>query len=125
MSTPARATGAGGRRDEPVTVDADTVAAAVRVLPQVASLAAGDAVPVATYLPGRKVIGVSIRDTSVTVAVVGAQGVTVTSIASAVRSAVAPVVGARRIDVHVADVVVPGEKRDAAPDEPDAAIGAG
>ncbi len=91
-------------------VDVDAVAAAVAALPEVASLASGGLVPVATYLPGRRVLGVRVEDTAVTVAVVGALWTPVATLASSVRRAITPLAGGRRIDVHVEDVAAPGER---------------
>lgn len=91
-------------------VHADAVAAAAAALPEVASLASTGLVPVATYLPGRRVLGVRVDDAALTVAVVGQLWTPVATIASAVRRAVMPLAGGRRIDVHVEDVAAPGER---------------
>lgn len=90
-------------------VDADRVAATVTALPEIAALATSGRVVVATYLPGRRVLGVRLDERSVTVAVVGASGAPVPAIAAAVRAALAPLVGARRVDVRVEDVVLSHE----------------
>lgn len=85
-------------------IDVDAVAATVTALPEVEALAATGRVPVATYLPGRRVLGVRVDEGSVTVAVVGAPRTPVAAIAAAVRRGLAPLVGARRVDVHVEDL---------------------
>ncbi len=101
MSARAAASPAGGE------VDVDAVVSAVSALPEVVSLAAAGVVPVATYLPGRRVAGVRADDHAVTVAVVGALWHPVADVASAVRRAVAPLAGGRRVDVRLEDVAVP------------------
>ncbi len=85
-------------------VDVDAVVAVVTALPEVADLASTGLVPVATYLPGRRVLGVRVDEGSVTVAVVGAPRTPVAAIAAAIRRGLTPLVGARRVDVHVEDV---------------------
>ncbi|MGH3507015.1 MAG: hypothetical protein ACRDO2_07400 [Nocardioidaceae bacterium] len=58
----------------------------------------------ATYLPGRRVVGVRVEDRRVLVSVVLASGSSIRSLEAQVRSALAPHVGGRQVDVHVADV---------------------
>lgn len=76
----------------------------VATCPAVAGLAAG---PVATYLPGRTVPGVAIRDDAVLVAVVAWYGTPLADVAEQVRGAVHPLVPLRRIDVSIDDLAVP------------------
>jgi hypothetical protein len=66
MSQPSR-----GRDTAQAGLLADRIAAAVAGCPAVAALADG---PVATYLPGRTVPGVAVRDNLVVVAVVARHG---------------------------------------------------
>ncbi len=74
--------------------------------PAVAALA--DDGFLATFLPGRRVAGVRITDDVCEVAVVlRLDGSPLPEGAEQVRRAVTPVVGGRRIDVVIADVVVP------------------
>lgn len=62
----------------------------------------------ATFLPGRRVAGVRIADDVCEVAVVlHLDGSPLPEAAEQVRRAVTPVVGGRRVDVVVADVVLP------------------
>jgi hypothetical protein len=89
--------------------EADLIAAAVLGCPAVVSLHPGGPRYVATFLPGRRVGGVRVDDTVVEVAVVAAAGIPVPSVASQVRSAVAPLAAGRAVDVHIADVAPPGE----------------
>ena len=86
------------------TYDADAIAAATRTCPAVADLHEGGTRAVATYLPGRRVVGVRIEDDRVTVSVVLAYGASVQSLEKQVRTALAPHVEGRRVDVHVADI---------------------
>lgn len=93
--------------------EVDLLAAAVLACPAVVSLHSGAPRYVATFLPGRRVGGVRVDDTVVEVAVVAAAGIPVPSVASQVRSAVAPLAAGRAVDVHIADVAPPGEHRSA------------
>jgi hypothetical protein len=89
---------------------ADAVASAVRRCPAVAGLHGGGPVQVATYLPGRRVEGVRIEDDRVLISVLAAYGAPLTALTRQVRAAVDPLAGGRRVDVHVADVRLPGEE---------------
>jgi uncharacterized alkaline shock family protein YloU len=86
------------------TFDVDAVAAATLDCRAVAGLHDGGKRFVATYLPGRRVIGVRAEDGRVLVSVVLAYGASVETLEKEVRSALAPLVEGREIDVHVADV---------------------
>ncbi|MDP9389608.1 MAG: hypothetical protein M3Q48_17255 [Actinomycetota bacterium] len=88
-------------------VDVDVVSAAVERCPTVASLSGGELGEVATYLPGRKVSGVRVRDNRVELHLVTRWGVAVPDLESDVRAAVAPLVGNRAVDIHVDDLEVP------------------
>jgi len=93
-----------GRPTTPAVADtagpADEIAAEVRNLPQVSRLSGGVLGEVSTYLPGRRVVGVRVRDDGVTIHVVGVWGSAVDDIASAVRAAVHATLG-RHVIVHV------------------------
>lgn len=80
---------------------ADRIASAVAGCPGVAALATG---PLATYLPGRTVAGVAIRDTDVQIAVIARYGPPLSEVAAQVRAAVAPLVPGLRLDVHIDDI---------------------
>ena len=84
--------------------DADAIAAALMACPAVAGLHEGGTRAVATYLPGRRVVGVRVEDQRVLVSVVLASGSSVRTLAAQVRSSLAPHVRGRQVDVHVADV---------------------
>jgi hypothetical protein len=80
---------------------ADEVAGAVRRCPDVAELSSGPFETVATYLPGRTVSGVALRDDEVEVSIVVRQGRPLPEIADEVRAAIAPLVGGRPVNVHI------------------------
>ena len=83
---------------------ADRVAAAVAGCPAVAALAGG---PVATYLPGRIVPGVAVRDDLVVVAVVARLGRPLAEAAGQVRAAVGGVAPGIAVDVYIDDIQLP------------------
>ena len=87
--------------------DVDVIAAVTLACPAVAGMHGGGPRVVATYLPGRRVEGVRVEDDGVLVSVVLRYGVPVRSLEAQVRAALAPHVGGRSIDVHVADVQPP------------------
>ncbi len=100
---------------------ADAVAAAARACPGVVDLSVGGFRSVTTLLPGRRVDGVRVDDDRLEVGVVVAAGRPVREVAERVRAAVASVAGGLPVDVHVADVAVPGEDDESGEDEePDA-----
>ena len=86
------------------TYDVDAITAAALACPAVAGLHEGGTRAVATYLPGRRVVGVRVEDHRVLVSAVLASGSSVRSLEAQVRSALAPYVQGRRVDLHVADV---------------------
>lgn len=94
--------------DGGATVDA--VAAAVLEVPSVVRLASDGPAQVATYLPGRRVAGVALRDDVCEVAVVlRLQDRPLPELADEVRRAVVPHVGSRTVDVVISDVEEPGD----------------
>ena len=88
-------------------VDVDAVAAAVRGGAGVEDLATGALGSVATYLPGRTVAGVAVAQDHMTVQLRSRWGVSTGTVAGQVRSAVAALVGLRRVDIVVADIADP------------------
>ena len=84
--------------------DVDAIAAAIMACPAVAGLHEGGNLAVATYLPGRRVVGVRVEDQRVLVSVVLGSGSSVRMLESQVRSRLARHVRGRRVDVHIADV---------------------
>lgn len=95
-------------------LDVDVLAQATLECPAVAGLHPGGTKFVATYLPGRRVVGVRVDYDRVLVSVVLAQGASVRRLDRQVRDALSPLVGGRYIDVHVADVDT-GEQLGTAP----------
>ena len=101
-------TGSGAASGGP-PVDAERVAQAVEKVPTVARLSAGSTgAEVATYLPGRRVRGVRVADGTVEVHVVARWPAVLPEVGEAVRSAAAPLVGGRAIEVVIDDLDVPG-----------------
>jgi hypothetical protein len=96
-------------------VTAEAIAAAVRGCPAVADLHAGGLVRIATYLPGRRIDGVQLADDRVLISVVAAYGVPLVLLTDQIRAAVRPLAGGRRVDIHVADLQLPGEEQVALP----------
>lgn len=93
-----------------VSVDPAAIASAVRACRSVAGLSGGFAGEAATYLPGRRVVGVRMGGMRITVHVVGRYGPTVAEIADEVTAAVHRVAGPVTVDVVVEDLAVPGEE---------------
>jgi len=90
--------------------DPDLLRAAVLACPSVARLSGGlPGARVATYLPGRRVPGVVIGDGAVTLHVVVRYPTTVHGVVSDVRRATAPLAPGCRIDIVVADLLLPEE----------------
>jgi hypothetical protein len=88
-------------------VDVDAVAAAAESCPAVDRLCSGSWGGVVSYLPGREVPGVRVARDHVVVSVCSRWGVPAADLARQVRGVLAPLTGARRIDVVVADVADP------------------
>lgn len=87
---------------EEVTL-ADTVVAGVLMVPGVARMHAGMFGEVATYLPGRRVIGVQIHNDATAVHVVLSWDVDIASTADLIREVVEPLVGTP-VDITVQDL---------------------
>ena len=88
-------------------VDLDAVAAAVRSCPAIDDLSSGPWGGVVSYLPGRQLAGVRVASDHVLISVRGRWGVPVAEMARQVRTAVAGLVGPRRVDLEVADLAGP------------------
>ncbi|WP_329244829.1 hypothetical protein OG417_48515 [Actinoallomurus sp. NBC_01490] len=84
---------------------AERIATAVADRPSVSRLAAG---PVATYLPGRTVRGVAVREDRVRIAVVAVYGPPIAEVVEQVRTAAREIVPDLPIDVTIEDIEVPG-----------------
>ncbi len=100
-------------RDDPAEVAglADRIVAAVTGCAAVAGLTEAPGGPVATYLPGRTISGVAVRDGEVEVCVVARYGLPLLEVAEQVRQAVAPLVPERVVDVVIGDIAVAGPEQ--------------
>lgn len=89
--------------------DADTeaIAAATLACPHVAGLSAGTVEEIATYLPGRRVQGIRIRDDVLEIHLVAKWGTPLPEVAAEVRQAVAGLAGGRQTAVSIEDIEVP------------------
>lgn len=105
-STPVTAGAAHGEVDVD-DINIDIAAAAVRACPGVDDLAGGKLASVVTYLPGRQVGGLRVEPGRVTVQVRAVWNLPIAEVARQIRSALAPLVGTRTIDVELADVADP------------------
>ena len=90
---------------------AERVAAAVTAHPAVAGLHGGPFGAVATYLPGRRLVGVRIGegDEPVEVAVVLRADQPIPDVVRALRREISKLCGGAAVDITVADIVLPGE----------------
>jgi hypothetical protein len=112
-------------------VDVDALAATVRACHSVSDLAAGRPGSPATYLPGRRVVGIAVYETQVRIQVRSCWGTPMGVVAAEVEAAARPLVGDRTVEVIIADIDDPPDwpssgdpraprptRRPAVPDEP-------
>jgi hypothetical protein len=85
-------------------VDVGAVAAAVQGCAGVSALDSGRFGEVESYLPGRRVPGVVVRDWSVLVGVRSRWGVRAADLFAQIASAVAPLIGRRWVEVAIGDI---------------------
>jgi len=85
-------------------IDVDAVAAAVRGCPGVSGLDGGPFSGVASYLPGRKVEGIVVRDGRVIVQIRSRWAVPAPELAAVITVMLAPLTGDRPVDVVIADI---------------------
>ena len=104
-------------------VNVDAVAAAVQVCPGVSGLDGGRFGEVASYLPGRRVPGVVVRKDSVLVQIRARWGIPAADLLSQVTAVVTPLIGARLVEVVVADIDDPPALEGCLPPAPEAASG--
>ena len=88
-------------------VDVDAVAAAVGACPGVDALQGGGPGEVATYLPGRRIVGVQVTPAGLVVAVRGRWGVPAAALAGQIRGVVAALAPGRRVEVRLVEVADP------------------
>ncbi|MBP2369195.1 hypothetical protein [Pseudonocardia parietis] len=103
---------AGAERDPAPAALAELVADAVAAHPAVARLDGGMFGTVATWLPGRRLVGVHVGE-RVEVGVVLTLDRPIPATVAALRRSIAPLVGDVPIDVTVSDVEIPGDDRGA------------
>ncbi len=89
--------------------DLEAVAAAALGCPLIVELTGGRFGEVATYLPGRRVVGVRQVEGEVEVHVVAKWGAPLPEVAEVVRAAVAPHAGGLPVAVFVDDIQLPEE----------------
>lgn len=90
--------------------DLEAVAAAALGCPLIAGLTGGHVGEVATYLPGRRILGVREVDGSVEIHVVAKWGRPLPEVAEVVRTAVASHTGGLPVVVFVDDIEVPDDE---------------
>jgi len=100
-----------------VTVDLEAVAAAALGCPLIAGLTGGSVGEVATYLPGRRILGVRETNGTIEVHVVARWGPPLPEVADVVRAAVASHAEGRPVAVFVDDIEVPDDPARAALEE--------
>lgn len=89
--------------------DLEAVAAAALGCPLIADLTGGRFGEVATYLPGRRILGVRLVDGEIELHVVARWGAPLPEVAEVVRAAVAPYADGLPVAVFVDDIEVPEE----------------
>ena len=94
-------------------VDVDVVHDIVLHCDGVAGLGSGLLGAAATYLPGRQVAGVRVNPGVLEIEVRAKWGMRVDEIVDCIRSSLASVAPGRRIDITIADIVLPGEQQEA------------
>jgi hypothetical protein len=101
-AAPAPLASGGGHPPEDL---ATRIAEVVQRCPDVAALSGGLVGEIASYLPGKRVHGVRVREDSVEVHVVGIYGPPLDVIAEQVRTAVLSLALGRRVDVGIDDLM--------------------
>jgi hypothetical protein len=104
--------------DQPAATEADLIAARVLEVPGVAGLHGGAFGEVATYLPGRRVLGVRLTDPGCAVHIVVGYPHNVVDVADAVHDVVAPL-AAGPVVVTVEDVAPANHPTPAAAGDPE------
>lgn len=93
-----------------MTPDLDVVAAAALGCPLIADLTGGRFGEAATYLPGRRLVGVRSVGGEIEIHVVARGTVPLPEVADAVRAAVAPYTGDVPVSVFIDDIQLPGDE---------------
>jgi uncharacterized alkaline shock family protein YloU len=97
--------------------DLEAVAAAALGCPLIAGLTGGAFGEIATYLPGRRVVGVRDTGGTIEIHVVARWGTPLPEVADVVRAAVATHADGRPVAVFVDDIEVPDDPSRAALEE--------
>ena len=92
-----------------MTVDVEAVAAAAQGCPLVAGLTGGRFGEVATYQPGRRIVGVREAGGAVEVHIIARWGTPLPELADVVRVAVTPYAGDLPVAVFVDDIELPAD----------------
>ncbi|WP_236667426.1 MULTISPECIES: Asp23/Gls24 family envelope stress response protein [unclassified Nonomuraea] len=85
--------------------EARMIAERVRACPGVVGLSGGPFGTVATYMPGERLLGVSVNDREVEIAVVARMDRPLPETADDVRRAVTDLAGDRRVNVRIDDIM--------------------
>ena len=88
-------------------VDAEAVSAAALACSSVAGMSGGPAGLTATYLPGRRVVGVKTSGSEVEVRVAARWGANLPLLGEEVRAAVTPFSQGKPVSVYIDDIEVP------------------
>lgn len=90
-----------------MAVDPDLVASTTLGCPSVAALAGGSVGEVATYLPGRRIVGIRITEDELEVHVQARRGAVLPEVGREVRGALRSVAEGRSVAVYIDDVETP------------------
>jgi hypothetical protein len=85
-------------------IDVDAVAAAVAACPGVSGLFGGRGNAIASYLPGRRVAGVEVNPTTVTIHVRSRWGIPAAQLLTQIAAAVSALLHGHHLEVVVADI---------------------
>lgn len=88
-------------------VDVDEVHDAVLACPGIAGLGGSTPGALATYLPGRRVMGIRVNPESIELEVATRWGAAATQVAAALHAGLQNLAGGRRIDVTIVDIELP------------------
>ena len=85
-------------------IDLDAVASAVRACPGVSDLTDGRFGDATSYLPGRRLTGVAVREDAVRISVRARWGVAANDLFDQITLALTPIPSKRRIEVVIAEI---------------------
>ena len=97
-------------------IDAEAIARTVQSCPSVADMSPGSLGEVATYLPGRRVVGVRVLPDRIEVHVVARWGTSLPMVGREISSAIRPLVADLPVDVYIEDIDMSGSvERESSP----------